>query len=129
MPRVYCGGTFDLFHSGHVRFLSMCAKLGSVTVALNSDEFVQRYKNIKPTYSYEQRKEILLACTHVDSVVLNLGDEDSTRSIEAIHPDIIAIGTDWANRDYYKQMGFTQKWLDDCGILLVYLPYTEGISS
>jgi hypothetical protein len=44
-------------------------------------------------------------------------------------PDIIAIGTDWARRDYYAQMGFDQDWLDDRGIALIYIPYTQGISS
>ena len=41
----------------------------------------------------------------------NIGDSDSTESIEKIQPHIIAIGTDWAKKDYYDQMGFTQQWL------------------
>jgi glycerol-3-phosphate cytidylyltransferase-like family protein len=46
-----------------------------------------------------------------------------------VNPDIIAIGDDWAKKDYYKQMQFTQNWLDKKNILLVYLAYTSGIST
>jgi hypothetical protein len=50
-------------------------------------------------------------------------------TILAIDPDLVVIGSDWARRDYYKQMGFTQDWLDQRGIGLAYIPYTQGISS
>jgi len=35
---VYVGGTFDLFHYGHARFLEECAKHGKVIVAINTDD-------------------------------------------------------------------------------------------
>jgi len=44
-------------------------------------------------------------------------------------PDIIAIGTDWAHKDYFAQMQFDVDWLEAHGIGLLYLPYTLGISS
>jgi bifunctional ADP-heptose synthase (sugar kinase/adenylyltransferase) len=44
-------------------------------------------------------------------------------------PDIVVIGSDWAKKDYYKQMGFTQDWLDENGIGLCYFPYTQNIST
>jgi hypothetical protein len=46
-----------------------------------------------------------------------------------VGPDIIAIGTDWARKDYYLQMGFTQDWLDERDISLIYIPYTHSIST
>ena len=42
---------------------------------------------------------------------------------------IIAIGTDWASKDYYGQMGFSQEWLDIRNIVMVYIPYTKDVSS
>ena len=45
---VYTGGTFDLLHAGHVKFLRRCAEFGRVVVALNTDEFVEQYKGRKP---------------------------------------------------------------------------------
>lgn len=127
--RVYTGGTFDLFHSGHVTFLNRCAELGSVTVSLNTDEFIAEYKGKPPIMRYEEREAVLSACKWVDSVVPNLGGADSRIAIEQIKPDLIVIGSDWARRDYYKQMQFDQDWLDQRGIGLCYIPYTSGISS
>lgn len=128
-PLVYTGGTFDLFHSGHVNFLKRCARLGTVVVSLNTDEFVESYKGKPPIMSYAEREAVLKGCVYVDFVIPNIGGEDSKLAILNVQPTIIAVGTDWAVKDYYKQMGFTQEWLDEQGIVLVYIPYTEGISS
>lgn len=127
--RIYTGGTFDLFHAGHVEFLKRCAELGSVTVSLNEDEFIEKYKGKRPVMSYREREAVLLGCRWVDRVVPNLGGVDSRISIALDSPDLIVIGSDWARRDYYAQMGFDQDWLDERGIGLCYIPYTQGISS
>jgi glycerol-3-phosphate cytidylyltransferase len=126
---VYTGGTFDLFHAGHVAFLTRCAELGKVVVSLNTDEFIEAYKGKRPIISYEERKAVLLSLRSVCEVIPNYAGADSKPAIEMTRPDIIAIGSDWARRDYYKQMGFSQDWLDDRGIALLYIPYTDGISS
>lgn len=127
--KIYTGGTFDLFHSGHVEFLRRCADLGDVTVALNTDEFIEAYKKRPTIISYKDREAVLLACQYVDRVVPNVGGADSKISIDLEKPDIVAIGSDWARKDYYKQMGFDQDWLDARGIGLLYFPYTQGIST
>lgn len=126
---VYTGGTFDLFHSGHANFLARCAELGEVVVSLNTDEFIEAYKGKSPIISYADREAVLRSCRSVSEVIPNFAGADSKPSIEMVQPDIIAIGTDWARRDYYAQMGFTQDWLDARGISLIYIPYTAGISS
>lgn len=126
---VYTGGTFDLPHSGHVRFLQQCARLGEVWVALNTDEFIEQYKGKPPVMSYREREAVLEEYKSVAHVIPNKGGADSTPAINSVCPDIIAIGSDWARKDYYKQMGFDQDWLDEAGISLMYIPYTEGISS
>jgi cytidyltransferase-like protein len=126
---VYTGGTFDLYHSGHANFLARCAELGEVVVSLNTDEFIQAYKGKPPVISYVEREAVLLSCRSVSRVIPNFGGKDSKPSIELVSPEILAIGSDWARRDYYAQMGFTQDWLDDRGISLIYIPYTAGISS
>jgi len=127
---VYTGGTFDLFHAGHVNFLRQCSIIGSkVVVSLNTDDFIQRYKNTLPLVTYSDRKEILEACRYVHKVIPNSEGEDSKPSILSVRPDFIVIGSDWASKDYYKQMNFTQEWLDENGIILIYIPYTQGIST
>lgn len=126
---VYTGGTFDLFHRGHANFLQRCKEIGEVTVALNTDEFIWEYKNKMPIMTYTEREEVLIACRYVDRVIPNFGGANSKPSIELIQPDIIIIGSDWARKDYYAQMQFDQDWLDERGIALCYIPYTDGISS
>lgn len=126
---IYTGGTFDLFHAGHVEFLKRCAELGSVTVSLNTDEFIDEYKGKKPIISYAEREAVLLGCRWVSRVVPNMGGADSRIAIDLVQPDVVAIGSDWARRDYYTQMAFDQNWLDERGIALMYIPYTQGISS
>jgi glycerol-3-phosphate cytidylyltransferase len=127
---LYTGGTFDLFHSGHVNFLRVCAEIGNtVVVSLNTDEFIEAYKGKPPVISYKDRYEVLIACKYVDWVIPNSGGADSKPAIQEASPDIIAIGSDWARKDYCAQMGFTQDWLDERGISLIYIPYTAGISS
>ena len=129
MPvRVYTGGTFDLFHGGHARFLERCAQLGPVTVGLNTDEFLADYKGA-PVMDYHERLEVLIACRYVDAVIENTGGADSKPALLKSRSNLVVIGSDWARKDYYAQMGFTQDWLDLQGIGLCYIPYTKGISS
>lgn len=127
--KVYTGGTFDLLHSGHVNFLNQCAKLGEVTVALNTDEFITEYKGKPPIMSYAEREAVLRGLASVEAVIPNIGGADSRATIEQVKPDYLVIGSDWARKDYYRQMGFSQEWLDNRGIILCYVPYTKGIST
>lgn len=126
---VYTGGTFDLLHAGHIAFLRRCAELGRVVVSLNTDEFISAYKGRPPVMSYSEREAVLLGCRYVDLVVPNRGGADSRIAVEDVEPDLIVVGSDWARRNYYEQMGFDQDWLDARGIGLVYIPYTKGIST
>ncbi|MFI5843798.1 adenylyltransferase/cytidyltransferase family protein [Catenuloplanes sp. NPDC051500] len=132
--KVYTGGTFDLFHEGHVSLLKNCKRLagdGEVVVALNTDEFVEQFKGRRPAVSYAGRKEVLESCRYVSRVIPNTDGADSKPTILSVRPDVIAIGVDWAPpKDYYAQMNFTAQWLDENGILLVYLPRpVDGQSS
>jgi glycerol-3-phosphate cytidylyltransferase len=127
---IYTGGTFDLFHKGHVNLLKWCNSMGDkVVVSLNTDEFILEYKGKAPIISYEDRAEVLMSCKYVDEVIPNYGGTDSKISISLVMPNIIVIGSDWAKKDYYSQMGFDQEWLDDRGIGLCYVPYTWDTST
>lgn len=128
-PSLLTIGTFDLFHRGHVRFLANCARLGHVTVALNRDPFVERFKGKPPLLNLAERFEVVRACRYVSDCLVNSGDEHAQHIIELVSPSILAIGTDWATRDYLRQLHLRDGWLEDRGILLVYLPYTSDISS
>lgn len=120
-------GTFDCLHHGHINLLYEASRLGNLTVGLNTDEFVERYKGRPPIMSYDTRRKVLMALKSVTSVVPCDGDGAAT--VARVQPDYLVIGSDWARRDYYAQMGFSQDWLDDKKINLVYVPYTKGIST
>lgn len=128
---VYTGGTFDLFHYGHVNLLRQCHQIangGQVTVALNTDEFSNSYK--QPTVmTLAERMEVMRACRFVDDVIVNIGGADSKAAILSVMPNVIVVGDDWANKDYHRQMGFSPEWLTRYNIQVVFVPYTSSIST
>lgn len=132
MTTVYSGGTFDLFHVGHVELLAACRKLagpdGRVVIGLNTDDFVMRYKDRHTINTLDERMRLVGACRYVDEVVVNEGDEDSKHIIDKVCPDVVAIGVDWATKDYYSQMGFTPTWLAERGITLIYIAHAASHS-
>jgi hypothetical protein len=79
--------------------------------------------------NYKEREKSLLSCQYVTKVIPNISGKDSRPTILSVKPNIIAIGDDWAHKDYYKQMGFNEEWLEEYNIVLIYIPYTKGISS
>ena len=129
----YTGGTFDLLHVGHIELLEACRELagprGRVVVSLNRDEFVERYKGRRPSQPYAVREELLRACSLVDLVVCNAGDEDSRIAIDVVQPDVLVIGDDWRDRDYHGQLGLDQAWLDERRLWIEYVPRTRGTST
>lgn len=129
MAVVYTGGTFDLYHKGHVDLLRRCYELGEVVVALNTDEFVREYKGLSPVNTYEEREAVLLGCRYVDSVIPNEFGQDSKPTILKVKPDYIVVGSDWLKKDYLAQMSLTVEWLEEQAITLVYVPRVLKLSS
>lgn len=129
MIRGYAGGTFDLFHYGHVDFLWRCKRnCDYLIVSLNTDEFAARYKR-KPILTLDERIESVEGCRHVDQVIVNVDDEDSTTSILAVKASLIFHGDDWPVEGLMQQMGLTMEWLIEHGVGMRYTPYVKGISA
>lgn len=129
---MYTGGTFDLFHAGHVDFLRVCSKIasgGRVVVALNPDAFIEEFKGKAPVLGFAERRAVLESCRYVTEVIENWSGADSKPAISLVKPDFIVIGDDWAHKDYYAQMQFTPEWLDERGISLLYVPRQRDLSS
>jgi len=116
---VYVGGTFDLPHWGHFRFLQQCREYGPVLVSLNTDKFAAKYKR-KPIMELDERYKMLAGCKYVDDLCINAG---------GARIKYIAHGDDWTGESLMKQMGLATKWMDERGIKLLYIPYTRGIST
>lgn len=129
--RILTIGTFDIPHIGHYSFLNKLHKLfpdAEIVVAVNSDEFVARFKGKTPVFSHDERMNLLVNVDFI-RVVENKYDENAGNTIDEVQPDILAIGSDWAKKDYMKQLGITQDFLDEREISLIYIPYTEIIST
>jgi cytidyltransferase-like protein len=133
---VYNGGTYDLLHPGHLFVFRQMRELagpdGRVVIALNTDDFVEQFKDHAPVQTYMEREAVLLGLRDIDAVIPNVGGADARPAIESVGPDIIAVGRDWWSEDdskYCRQMGFTSEWLSDRGIRLVYMDWMPGHSS
>jgi len=94
---VFTNGCFDLLHAGHLALLHEAARLGDVlVVALNSDASVQRLKGPgRPVVPESERLEMIAALECVDAVLTFDGDTPLPL-IEAVRPDILAKGADYA---------------------------------
>ena len=129
MSVVWTGGTFDMFHVGHAQFLEKCSYYGEVVVALNTDEFIKEFKGESPIMTFAERYGVLSACKYVSWIIPNISGADSKPTITSVKPDYIIVGSDWKKKDYFKQLQVTQEWLDEQGIILIYVPYTNSIST
>ena len=97
---VFTNGCFDILHAGHVRYLRKARSLGGILVVeMNSDSSVRLIKGEKrPIVPGKERSEVLSALECVDYVV-PFNESTPLKLIEAIRPDILAKGADWAARD------------------------------
>ncbi len=97
---VFTNGCFDLLHVGHVRSLEQAAGLGDrLIVAVNSDASVRKLKGAdRPLVRLRERTELIAALSCVDWVV-SFSAVTPLRLIEAIRPDVLAKGGDWARED------------------------------
>lgn len=130
MPEIgYIGGTFDLFHAGHVELFWKAKNIvKTLVVGLNTDEFAKRYK--RPTImTLQERMKVVSSCRYVDRVIVNHGDEDSKPAILDSGARVVFHGDDWMGESLYSQMGLSKEWLVLNAIEMIYLPYTKGISS
>jgi len=119
-------GTFAVPHIGHAAFLRRCEAFGQLTVGVNSDRFVGEYRGIAPPFDQDERMALISALGY--GVALN--DGPGVELIYEVHPDVLAIGTDWARRDYLAQIDITQDELDQLGVTVAYVPMRPtGISS
>jgi D-beta-D-heptose 7-phosphate kinase/D-beta-D-heptose 1-phosphate adenosyltransferase len=94
---VFTNGVFDLLHIGHLQYLKEASGLGdALLVGVNSDRSVRLLKGpARPITAEQERAEVLAALSCVDGVVIF--DEETPRAlIQAIQPDVLVKGSDWA---------------------------------
>ena len=79
---VLCHGTFDLMHTGHIRYLQRARQEGDVLlVTVTGDDFVNKGPG-RPVFSERLRAENLAALACVDQVAIN----PAISAVEQVRP-------------------------------------------
>ncbi len=122
---VMTNGCFDILHAGHVTYLEQASELGDrLLVAVNVDETVRRLKGEdRPVNKVENRMRMLAALRCVDWVVAFTEDEP-TRLICDVAPDILVKGGD---NEVDKIPG--GDCVREAGGQVMVLTYVDGIST
>jgi glycerol-3-phosphate cytidylyltransferase len=116
---VYTSGTFDLFHSNHLKMIKYARGLGDVLiVGVSTDELVSSYKK-PPIIPFEERIQIIEALKYPD-IVIPQHSLDHTDIVKKLHIDVFVVGDDWVGK---------YDFLHELGVKVFYFPYGIGISS
>ena len=122
----YTQGTFDMFHIGHLNLLIRAKEqCDYLIVGVNSDALVMEYKNKAAIIHENERLAIVQNLKVVDKCVLSY-TLDKIEIYKKEHFDAIFIGSDWQDNERWKK---TKDTFACFGVEVVFLPYTEGISS
>jgi len=89
-------GCFDVLHVGHVRYLAGArAEADVLVVGVNGDESARRLKGPgRPVMPEHDRALLVAALKSVDHVVV-FHEDDVTRLLLALRPDVHCKGTDY----------------------------------
>jgi rfaE bifunctional protein nucleotidyltransferase chain/domain len=95
---VLCHGTFDLMHTGHIRYLKSAREKGDVLfVTVTADAFVNKGPG-RPVFPQELRAENLSSLACVDFVSINHAPT-AVNVISQLKPHAYAKGNDYKNLD------------------------------
>lgn len=116
---VYTSGTFDMFHSNHLKMIEYARGLGdTLIVGVSTDELVASYKN-PPIIPFEERIAIIKALKYPD-IVIPQRSLEHTEVVKKLNIDVFVVGDDWVGKyDYLKGLGVT----------VFYFPRGEGAST
>jgi choline-phosphate cytidylyltransferase/glycerol-3-phosphate cytidylyltransferase len=116
---VYTSGTFDMFHSNHLKMIKYARGLGeTLIVGVSTDELVCSYKKA-PIIPFEERLVIVDSLKYPD-IVIPQRSLDHTLLVQNLNIDAFVVGDDWIGKyDYLKKIG----------VEVFYFPYGDGVSS
>jgi len=122
---VFTNGVFDLLHRGHAEYLEDARALGDrLVVGVNADASVRRLKGpSRPIVGEQDRAALVRALACVDLVVL-FDDDTPQRLIEAVKPDVLVKGADYAPADIVGR-----EFVESRGGRVTTIPLREGLST
>ena len=98
---VWCNGTFDILHPGHIELFKVGASLGKkLIVATDTDEKIRKDKGaFKPVNNLCDRISMLQAIKYIDEVLYFNDRKELEGLIKLYMPDILLLGDDWQGGD------------------------------
>ena len=123
----YTSGVYDMFHVGHLNLIINAKKYCEhLIVAISTDEVVENNKHKSPIIKYEDRVRIVQAIRYVDEVVPQTDYDDKIGAAKKYGIDVMFVGDDWKGTEKWNRI---EQELKEIGVDLIYLPYTQSISS
>ena len=105
---MYVDGGWDMFHAGHVAFLAARARGDYLLVGVHNDAVVNRHRGRNfPLLNLNERVLSVLACKHVDDVLIDPPWHMTREMVAALRIAVVAHGTthdanDDGGRDPYE---------------------------
>ena len=125
--RGYTAGVYDMFHVGHLNVIMNAKQYCEyLIVAVSTDKVVLENKHKKPIIGFEDRARIVEAIRYVDEVVPQVDYSDKKSAAIKYGIDVMFVGDDWKGTEKWNRI---EKELAGIGVDVVYLPYTQSISS
>ena len=122
----YTDGVYDMFHVGHLNMIEQAKQhCEYLIVGVHGDDVVEGYKNRRPVICESDRRRIVEAIKGVDKAVIN-ETRDKRTLWEMHHFDAIFIGDDWKGTERWNEF---EKMFAELGVDVIYVPYTQGIST
>ena len=124
----YTTGVFDMFHVGHLNILRRAKeRCDYLIVGVSTDELVQREKHHSPVIPLRDRMEIVRAIRYVDEVVPQT-DKNKLGAWLRMEKKFnrMFVGSDWQGTPQWKRY---EEEFAPYGVEIIYLPYTDGVSS
>jgi glycerol-3-phosphate cytidylyltransferase len=116
---VYTSGTFDMFHTNHLRMINYARGLAdTLIIGVSTDELVSTYKS-PPVIPFHERIQIIEALKVTD-IAIPQHTLDHTEIVKKLHIDVFVVGDDWYGKYDY---------LNELGVKVFYFPYGNGVSS
>jgi D-beta-D-heptose 7-phosphate kinase / D-beta-D-heptose 1-phosphate adenosyltransferase len=108
---VFANGCFDQLHPGHLSLLKFARRQGDkLIVAINSDTSTTRLKGPDRPVRTESERASMLAAIGIVDLVIVFGEDTPINAIEALRPDILVKGADYAEAevvggDFVRSLG------------------------
>lgn len=124
--KVLTVGVYDLLHFGHFELFRRAKEFagdnGKLTVAIQLDEWVNKFKKATLIYPWAQRAKMVGALRYVDEVVPYTAVDETIQTLEF---DTFICGPDQNHAGFQR----AKEWCCANGREVYVMPRTEGVST